>query len=165
MATVTRRGVEVSTAGSLPPVGQAAPEANFTQTDLSELTLSDLKGSNVILNIFPSIDTPTCAKSVRRFNEAAARLDNTRIVCVSADLPFAQSRFCGAEGLDQVQTVSTFRNPEFGTTYGVEITDGPLRGLLARAIVIIDAQGVVTYTELVPEIGQEPDYGSALESL
>lgn len=165
MATITRRGTPVETAGELPATGQPAPEARFTQGDLSELALSDLKGQRVILNIFPSIDTPTCAKSVRRFNEEAGSLDNTRVLCVSADLPFAQARFCGAEGLEQVMSVSTFRNPDFGRTYGVEMVDGPLKGLLSRAIVVIDESGTVVHTEQVPEIAQEPDYQAALAVL
>lgn len=165
MTTITRRGVELHTTGTLPAPGQAAPEARFTRSDLSELTLADLKGSNVILNIFPSIDTPTCAKSVRRFNELATSLDNTHVLCVSADLPFAQARFCGAEGLDRVINVSTFRNPEFGQDYGVAMIDGPLKGLLSRAVVAIDSEGRVIYSEQVPDIGQEPDYDQALASL
>ncbi|MDX1634459.1 MAG: thiol peroxidase [Marinobacter sp.] len=165
MATITRRGTPVHTAGDLPATGQPAPEARFTQNDLSELALSDLKGQRVILNIYPSIDTPTCAKSTRRFNEEAAALPGTRVLCVSADLPFAQARFCGAEGLERVITVSTFRNPEFGKTYGVEMLDGPLKGLLSRAIVVIDESGTVVHTEQVPEIAQEPDYQAALAAL
>ncbi len=165
MATITRRGETVHTAGELPAPGQPAPEARFTRTDLSELALSDLKGQRVILNIFPSIDTPTCAKSVRRFNEDAANLANTLVVCVSADLPFAQSRFCGAEGLERVMTVSTFRHPDFGRSYGVEMVDGALKGLLSRAIVVIDEDGTVVHSEQVPEIAQEPDYDAALAAL
>lgn len=165
MATITRRGTPVHTAGDLPAVGSPAPEARFTQGDLSELALSDLKGQRVILNIFPSIDTPTCATSTRRFNEEADGLANTRVLCVSADLPFAQARFCGAEGLERVMPVSTFRNPDFGRSYGVEMMDGPLRGLLSRAIVVVDEQGTVIHTEQVPEIAQEPDYAAALAVL
>lgn len=165
MATITRRGVPVTTAGNLPTPGSKAPETVFSGNDLGDVRLSDLAGKRVILNIFPSIDTPTCAKSVRRFNEAASKLDNTVVLCVSADLPFAQARFCGAEGLERVMTVSTFRNPEFGKAYGVEMVDGPLMGLLARAIVILDETGTVLYTEQVPEIAQEPDYDAALATL
>ncbi|WP_166266960.1 thiol peroxidase [Marinobacter caseinilyticus] len=165
MATITRRGVAVETTGELPALGSKAPAAQFTKNDLSALALADLSGQRVILNIFPSIDTPTCAKSVRRFNEAAAQLNNTMVLCVSADLPFAQARFCGAEGLDRVMSVSTFRNREFGTNYGVEMTDGPLQGLLSRAIVILDETGTVIHTEQVPEIAQEPDYEAALAAL
>lgn len=165
MATITRRGVELHTAGTLPTPGEAAPEARFARSDLSELELGDLRGSNVILNIFPSIDTPTCARSVRRFNEMAASLEHTHVLCVSADLPFAQARFCGAEGLDRVTSVSTFRNPEFGRDYGVLMVDGPLKGLLSRAVVVINGGGQVIHSEQVPEIGQEPDYDKALASL
>lgn len=165
MATITRRGTPITTVGELPGVGQPAPAAHFTATDLSELTLADLAGKTVILNIFPSIDTPTCAKSVRQFNAAASALTNTLVLCVSTDLPFAQARFCGAEGLDNVRPVSTFRHPEFGTDYGVTMADGPLQGLLSRAIVVVDAEGVVRYTEQVPEIAQEPDYEAALAAI
>lgn len=165
MATITRRGVAIETAGDLPALGSKAPPAQFAKTDLSAVTLADLAGQRVILNIFPSIDTPTCAKSVRRFNEAAAQLDNTLVLCVSADLPFAQARFCGAEGLDRVMSVSTFRNQAFGADYGVEMTSGPLKGLLSRAIVILDETGTVIHTEQVPEIAQEPDYDAALAKL
>ncbi len=165
MATITRRGVNIETAGDLPALGSKAPPAQFAKNDLSALALADLSGQRVILNMFPSIDTPTCAKSVRRFNEAAAQLNNTVVLCVSADLPFAQARFCGAEGLDRVMSVSTFRNPEFGTDYGVEMTDGALKGLLSRAIIILDEAGTVIHTEQVPEIAQEPDYDAALAKL
>lgn len=165
MAIITRRGTSINTVGELPAVGQPAPTARFTATDLSDLSLADLTGKTVILNIFPSIDTPTCAKSVRQFNAAASELANTVVLCVSADLPFAQARFCGAEGLDNVRPASTFRHPEFGTDYGVTMTDGPLQGLLSRAIVVIDAEGIVRHTEQVPEIAQEPDYEAALAAL
>lgn len=164
MTTITRRGLPVHTVGALPPVGTAAPAANFVNTELEELSLASLRGKKVVLNIFPSIDTPTCAKSVRRFNEAAAEHADTVVLCVSSDLPFAQKRFCGAEGLDRVVPVSTFRS-RFGQDYGVEMSDGPLQGLLSRAVVIIDGAGQVRYTEQVPEIGQEPDYEKALASL
>ncbi|MEX0605713.1 MAG: thiol peroxidase [Marinobacter sp.] len=165
MATITRRGVPVTTAGDLPATGSKAPETVFTGNDLGDVSLSSLTGKRVILNIFPSIDTPTCAKSVHRFNEAASKLDNTVVLCVSADLPFAQARFCGAEGLKRVTTVSTFRSPAFGKTYGVEMMDGPLRGLLSRALVIIDESGTIIHTEQVPEIAQEPNYDAALAAL
>ncbi|MDX1800375.1 MAG: thiol peroxidase [Marinobacter sp.] len=165
MAIITRRGTSINTVGELPAIGQPAPTARFTATDLSDLSLADLTGKTVILNIFPSIDTPTCAKSVRQFNAAASELANTVVLCVSADLPFAQARFCGAEGLDNVRPASTFRHPEFGTDYGVTMTDGPLQGLLSRAIVVIDAEGIVRHTEQVPEIAQEPDYEAALAAL
>lgn len=165
MATITRRGATVNTAGELPAIGSAAPAAHFVTTDLEALALADLKGKKVVLNVFPSVDTPTCAKSVRRFNEAAAQRQGTVVLCVSADLPFAQKRFCGAEGLEQVIPASTFRDSDFGKDYGVEMLDGPLKGLLSRAVVIVDEAGDVIYTEQVPEIAQEPDYDAALAKL
>jgi thiol peroxidase len=136
-----------------------------TKTDLSEISFADLKGKNIILNIFPSIDTPTCAMSVRKFNESANKLNNTVILCVSADLPFAQKRFCGAENLTNVMPVSVFRHPEFGKNYGVTLVDGPLAGLLSRVVVIIDAAGNITYTQQVAEITEEPNYPAALAAL
>ena len=165
MATITRRGETVHTSGNLPAIGILAPEATFVTTDLEELTLTELSGQHILLNIFPSIDTPTCAKSVRRFNQAAAGCHNTKVLCVSADLPFAQRRFCATEGLDSVISVSTFRNRKFGLAYGVEMVDGPLRGLLARAVVVISDKGRIAYVEQVPEIGHEPDYDVALGSI
>ncbi|MCK5676283.1 MAG: thiol peroxidase [Verrucomicrobia bacterium] len=135
------------------------------KTDLSECTLAELAGKKVVLNIFPSIDTGVCAASTRRFNQEASALENTVVVCISADLPFALGRFCGAEGLEDVVPVSIFRNPGFGIEYGVTITDGPLAGLLSRAVVVIDESGNVAYTEQVPEITQEPNYEAALAAL
>ena len=164
MATVTLHGNPVPTGGELPAVGSAAPDATLTPPGLEDFTVSSLRGRRVILTIFPSIDTGVCATSVRRFNEHAAKLENTRVVCVSADLPFALGRFCGAEGIDNVSTVSTFRS-DFGTSYGVSLTDSAMRGLLARAVVVLDEQGQVIHTELVPEIGQEPNYEAALAAL
>ena len=165
MALITLKGNPFSTVGDLPVVNFSAPEFSLTKTDLAECTLNDFKGKIVVLNIFPSIDTPVCATSVRRFNEAASSLDNTVVLCISADLPFAHKRFCEGEGLKNVIPLSTFRSQRFGTDYGVTITDGPLAGLLARAVVIIDGKGMVTYKELIPEIAQEPDYSAALHSL
>jgi thiol peroxidase len=165
MASITFKGDPVSTVGDLPAVGTDAPAFSAVKTDLSECTMADLAGKKVVLNIFPSIDTGVCAASTRRFNKEAAALQNTVVVCVSADLPFALGRFCGAEGLDDVVPVSTFRNPEFGTSYGVTIADGPLAGLLSRAVVVIDESGKVTYTEQVSEIAQEPNYEAALAAL
>lgn len=162
MAEVTLGGNPVSTSGELPSVGSAAPAFTLTKGDLGPITNADLAGQNVVLNIFPSVDTPTCATSVRTFNERAAGLDNTTVVCVSADLPFAQSRFCGTEGLENVVTASTFKNPEFLTDYGVLFTDGRLEGLAARAVVVIGADGTVAHTELVSDVGSEPDYDAAL---
>ena len=163
MATVTLRGNPIHTAGDLPAIG-SSPSFSVTKGDLQNLTNDDLLGSKVVLNIFPSIDTPTCAASVRQFNQLAAGREGTRVVCVSADLPFAQGRFCGAEGIENVTTGSSFRS-DFGTAYGVQIIDGPMTGLLARSVVVLDEHGTVTYTELVPEIAQEPDYDSAIAAL
>ena len=165
MASITLKGNPISTVGNLPSAGSAAPSFSAVKTDLSECTLAQLSGKKVILNIFPSIDTGVCAMSTQRFNQEASSLENTVVVCISADLPFALGRFCGAEGLEDVVPVSTFRNPEFGTDYGVTITDGPLVGLLSRAVVVIDESGKVIYSEQVPEITQEPNYEAALASL
>ena len=165
MATVTFKGDPVSTCGQIPETGSDAPDCTLVKADLSELSLSELKGQKVVLNIFPSIDTPVCAASVRRFNEAAAGKENTTVLCISVDLPFAQARFCGAEGLDEVVTLSAFRSTDFGEKYGVTITDSPLAGLLARAVVVVGADGAVLYSQLVPEIAEEPDYAAALAAL
>lgn len=165
MAQITFKGNPVSTCGELPAVGSKAPAFTLTGSDLSDFDGESLRGRRVILNIFPSLDTPVCAASVRRFNEAAAKLDNVAVVCVSADLPFAHGRFCGAEGIDRVRSASTFRNPEFGRGYGVTIAEGPLAGLLSRAVVVLDENGKVIYTEQAPEIAQEPDYEAALAAL
>jgi len=165
MASITLKGNSISTIGNLPSTGTAAPAFSAVKTDLSECTLEGLAGKKVVLNIFPSIDTGVCATSTRRFNQDAGNLDNTVVICISADLPFALGRFCGAEGLEDVVPASTFRNPEFGQDYGVTITDGPLAGLLSRAVVVIDESGTVVYTEQVPEITQEPNYDAALAAL
>lgn len=165
MATITIEGNEIHTVGELPAIGSDAPAFTLTNSEMGEISLADYAGRKVILNIFPSIDTGVCAESTRRFNTAGGSLDNTDVLCISADLPFALSRFCGAENLNNVITLSTFRNPEFGNDYGVTITDGPIRGLNSRAIVIIDENGKVIYTEQVPEIVQEPDYDAALTKL
>lgn len=165
MTKITFKGNPVNTGGSLPDVGSLAPDFSLVKTDLSELKLSDLKGKNVVLNIFPSLDTGVCAASVRRFNKEASSLNNTTVLCISADLPFAAGRFCGAEGLENVVTLSTFRDSSFADKYGVLMTDGPLHGLLARAVVVVNSEGKVVYTELVPEIAQEPDYESAINSI
>jgi thiol peroxidase len=165
MATVTLRGTPVETSGDLPAVGALAPEFALVLQDLSETTSADHKGKRVILNIFPSIDTPTCQKSVRAFNEKAAALDNTVVLCVSPDLPFAQARFCGAESIENVTTASNFRSADFGKHYGLTFVSGPLTGLLARAVVVIDTDGKILYNELVPEIAQEPNYDAALAAL
>ncbi len=164
MAQVTLGGNPVNTSGELPSVGSTAPSFTLTGGDLGDVTSDSLAGKNVVLNIFPSIDTPTCASSVRAFNERAAGLDDTVVLCVSADLPFAQGRFCGAEGIENVTTGSTFRS-DFGADYGVNLADGKLAGVLARAVVVIGPDGTVKYTELVPEIAQEPDYDAALGAI
>ena len=164
MAHTALGGNPVNTVGDLPEVGSSAPQFTLTKGDLGNLTNADLSGQRVILNIFPSVDTPTCANSVRKFNELASSLDNTAVVCVSADLPFAQGRFCGAEGLSNVTTASTFRSG-FGGDYGVTLADSVLAGLLARAIVVVDESGTVVHTELVSEIANEPNYDAALAAL
>lgn len=164
MGQTKLKGNDVETVGDLPAVGSTAPAFTATGTDLSDVSLSDHAGKKVILNIFPSIDTGICAASTRRFNEEASSLDDTVVICVSADLPFAHGRFCEAEGLDRVVPVSVFRSPDFGQAYGVTMTTGPLAGLLARAVVVVGTDGKVAYTELVPEITQEPDYDSALKA-
>jgi len=165
MATITLKGNKIETVGSLPSVGSKAPDFTLVKTDLSEISLQELNGKSVILNIFPSIDTGVCAASARRFNSEASNATGSVVLCVSADLPFAHGRFCEAEGLNDVIPVSVFRAPDFGKSYGQTITTGPLSGLLARAIVVIDSEGKVKYTEQIPEIGQEPDYEAALNSI
>lgn len=164
MANITLKGNPITTVGDLPAVGSQAPVFTLVQGDLSELNLSDLAGKRVVLNIFPSVDTPTCAMSVRTFNEKVASLENTVVVCVSADLPFAMTRFCGAEGIANVKLGSTFRS-SFGGDYGVAFETGPLKGLLSRAVVVIDETGKVAYTEQVAEVASEPDYEAALAAL
>jgi thiol peroxidase len=165
MATVTLKGHPVEVSGSLPAKGQAAPAWMLTAADLSDVTLTAFADKKKILNIFPSVDTPTCAMSVRKFNEQASSHADTVVLCISADLPFAQQRFCGAEGLNNVQTLSTFRHPEFLSTYGVKLAQGPLAGLCARAVVVLDKNDQVIHAELVSEIGNEPDYAAALAVL
>ncbi len=165
MAKITFKGNPVTTSGDLPKVGAAAPAFTLTKNDLSPLSNKDLAGKNVVLNIFPSIDTGVCATSVRKFNQQAATLPNTVVVCVSKDLPFAQKRFCGAEGIEKVTTASWFKGPDFGKDFGVTMTDGPLAGLFARAVVVLDATGKVVHTELVPEIAQEPNYDQAIAAV
>ena len=164
MAQVTLRGNPFNTGGELPAVGTSAPGFSLVGSDLSEITADSLSGKNVVLNIFPSIDTPTCATSVRTFNERAAGRDDTVVLCVSEDLPFAAGRFCGAEGIENVKTGSGFRG-SFADDYGVRLQDGPLAGLAARSVVVLDADGKVVYTQLVGEIADEPDYDAALAAL
>jgi len=165
MATITLKGNTIHTSGNLPAIGSQAPDFNLTKTDLSNSTLSDFKGSKVVLNIFPSIDTGTCAASVRQFNNEAAELDNTKVLCISRDLPFAQARFCGAEGIENVINLSDYGTGNFGRDYGLQITDGPLQYLHSRAVIVLDESGRVKYTEQVPEIVDEPNYKAALEAL
>jgi len=164
MATVTLKGNPFETVGSLPTIGSAAPDFTLVKTDLSEAKLADYKGSRLILNIFPSVDTGTCATSVRTFNQQAADLDNTKILCVSADLPFALARFCGAQGIENVETGSSFRST-FGADYAVSFSTGPLAGLLSRSVVVIDESGQVMYKEQVAETANEPNYDAALAVL
>ena len=165
MAEITFKGNPIHTAGSLPKLGTMAPDFKLIKADLAPMSLGEFKGKKVVLNIFPSIDTSVCATSVRRFNAEADKLSNTVVVCISRDLPFAQKRFCGAEGLNNVVTGSEYQDSSFSDAYGVRIVDGPLAGLLSRAIVVVDDQGKVAYTEQVPEIAQEPDYGKALAAI
>ena len=165
MSSVTMRGNPIQVGGSFPKAGDKAPAFSLVGKDLSDVQLSSLAGKRKILNIFPSVDTPTCATSVRTFNAKANDVENTVVVCVSADLPFAQARFCGAEGLENVINLSTMRGSEFSHNYGVAIENGPLAGLTARAVVVLDENDQVLYSELVPEIGQEPNYERALGAL
>ena len=164
MATVTLQGNPFETAGTLPAIGSATPDFTLAKPDLSEAKLADYKGSRLILNIFPSVDTGTCATSVRTFNQQASKLDNTKILCVSADLPFALARFCGAEGIENVATGSSFRST-FGADYAVSFSTGPLTGLLSRAVIVVNENGKVVYTEQVAETADEPNYAAALAVL
>ena len=165
MAQVTLKGNSVQTIGDLPAVGEATPGFTLVDKELQEVSLADYAGKKVVLNIFPSVDTPTCAMSVRRFNADIEKTPNAVAVCASMDLPFAHARFCGTEGLERVVSASAFRNPEFGELYGVRITDSPLKGLFARAVVVVDENGRVVYNQLVSEIADEPDYEAALQAL
>lgn len=165
MVQVTRRGTVMEVAGEVPKVGSQAPAFTLVGAGLTDVSLKDFAGKRKVLNIFPSVDTPTCATSVRKFNAEAGALNNTVVLCVSADLPFAQARFCGAEGLENVQNLSTFRNPEFLKQYGVAIVDGGMAGLAARAVVVLDENDNVLHSELVGEISSEPNYEAAVASL
>jgi thioredoxin-dependent peroxiredoxin len=165
MATITLRGNEIHTAGELPQVGEVAPGFALTGVNMQDLGLDAFAGQRVVLNVVPSVDTPVCAASARKFNEQAASLEGTKILTISADLPMAMGRFCAAEGIEQVVMLSTFRHSEFGSEYGVMITDGPLAGLMSRAVVVLDASHKVVYVEQVPEIAQEPNYDAALAAL
>ncbi len=165
MAKITLQGNEINTVGNLPEVGAIAKDFTLTNAGLADVNLNEYKGKKVILNIFPSLDTAVCAASVRRFNAELNNLDNTIVLCISRDLPFAQARFCGAEGLENVVTLSEMKDNDFSNAYGVRIVDGPLASLMARSIVVIDEEGKIVYTELVPEIAQEPDYDKALAAI
>lgn len=165
MEKITFLGQEVHTQGSMPAVGQPAPDFTAVKGDLSEVRLSDYRGKKLVLNIFPSLDTAVCAMSVRKFNEAAASLEGTVVLAVSMDLPFAQGRFCTAEGIENVIPVSLFRSHDFPASYGLILADGPLAGLAARAVIVIDENGIIRYEELVQEITMEPDYDKALNAL
>lgn len=165
MAEVTLKGNPIHTSGELPAIGSKAPNFELTASNLSDKTLNDYQGSRVIMNIFHSIDTGVCAASVRQFNEEANELKNTKILCISKDLPFALSRFCGAEGLENVETLSDFRDGNFGSNYNLTYVDGPIRGLLARSIVVLDENGTILYTEQVQEVVDEPNYKAALDVL
>ncbi|MFH1001254.1 MAG: thiol peroxidase [Bacteroidota bacterium] len=165
MAEITLKGNKINTLGFLPQTGAQLPDFKLVKNDLSIATLADYKGKRLVLNIFPSLDTGTCAASVRRFNKEASSLSNTVVLCISKDLPFAQARFCGAEGLNNVETLSDFRTGDFGKDYQVEILNGPLAGLESRAIVVADENGKILYTQQVSEIVDEPDYEKALAVL
>lgn len=165
MSNVTFKGQPVSINGQFPAVGSTVPAFHLVGANLADVSLADYAGKRKVLNIFPSVDTGVCAASVRRFNELAGQLDNTVVLCISADLPFAQARFCGAEGLERVVMLSTMRGREFLESYGVAIADGPLGGLAARAVVVLDADDRIVHAQLVGEIGEEPDYDAALAAL
>jgi len=165
MATVTLKGNAIETCGELPAIGSEMPFFCLVKSDLSEAGPADFEGKQLVLNIFPSLDTAVCAASVRRFNQDAASFENTVVLCISADLPFAHKRFCEVEGLNNVISLSVFRSPDFGKDFGVELVTGPLKGLLARAVIVVDNEHKVVYSELVPEIVQEPDYQAALKAL
>nr|WP_319400944.1 thiol peroxidase [uncultured Carboxylicivirga sp.] len=165
MAKITFKGSPVETTGDLPRVGAEAPEFTLVNTGLGDVSLADYKGQKVVLNIFPSVDTDVCAASVRRFNEEASKRDNTTVLCISRDLPFAHARFCGAEGLDKVVSLSEYKDEVFSQNYGVKMVDGPLAGLLSRAVVVVDENGKVVHSEQVDDIVNEPDYEAALKAL
>lgn len=165
MANITLKGNPVSTSGQLPTVGSVAPDFKLTKTDLSDVGMKDFAGKRVVLNIFPSVDTPTCASSVRKFNQEVSNLSNTVVLCISKDLPFALKRFCGAEGLENVVSASELRDSSFSDNYGVKILDGALAGLMSRAVVVVNEEGNVTYTEQVSEIAQEPNYEAVVNLL
>ena len=162
--TITLGGNTIHTVGKLPAVGTQVKDFILTGVDLTEKTLADFKGKYVIMNIFPSVNTGVCSKSVRKFNEDAAGMNNTAVLCISKDLPFAQKQFCGAEGINNVVMLSDFRT-DFGQSYGVQIADGPMKGLLSRAVIVVNPEGKIVYEQQVPEIGQEPDYSAAIAAI
>ena len=165
MANVTLQGNPIQTLGTLPEIGSKAPNFRLANSKLQDVSLEDYQGSKVILNIFHSVDTGTCASSVREFNKKVASLKNTKVLCVSKDLPFAQSRFCGAEGIENVEMLSDFRNGSFGNDYNLTFTNGPVEGLLSRSIVVLDENGIILHTEQVQEVVDEPDYEGALNAV
>jgi thiol peroxidase len=165
MASITLGGNPINTSGTLPNIGTSAPDFKLVKTDLSLAKLADFKGSRLVLNIFPSIDTGTCATSVRTFNAKASSLENTKVLCISRDLPFAQKRFCGAEGLENVINLSDFNTGSFGKDYGLEITDSVLAGLHSRVVIVLDENGTILHTEQVSEIADEPNYEAAITAL
>ena len=165
MAAITIGGNPIHTNGDLPAVGEKAKDFTLVATDMSRVSLSDYAGSKLVMNIFPSVDTGVCAQSIRRFNEVASSLENTKVLCISRDLPFAQKRFCGAEGLEDVVNLSDFEDGSFGQSYGLQIEDGVFKGLHSRVVIVVDADGTVKHSQQVPEIGQEPDYDAALAAL
>ncbi len=165
MAVITLKGNTVHTSGDIPAPGTQAPDVELVKNDLSRIKISAFQGSKLVLNIFPSLDTNTCAASVRTFNKKAVDFENTKVLCISRDLPFAQARFCGAEGIEHVITLSDYATHDFGKKFNLEITDGPLAGLLSRVVLVLDEKGRVVYGEQVPEIGHEPDYQGAIDAL
>ena len=165
MAQIKLKGNPIHTSGNLPEKGSEAPDFLLTKNDLSDVTLKNYAGKKIVLNIFPSVDTGVCAASVRRFNQEAAKIDNAAVLCISADLPFAHSRFCAAEGINNVDSLSELRQRKFGEDYGLRIIDGPMAGLMSRAVIVLDEKHRVVYTEQVPEITQEPDYEKALKAI
>jgi thiol peroxidase len=165
MAIITLRGNQVKTSGELPSIGSTAKDFELVAGNLARVSMKDFKGSRLVLNIFPSLDTGTCAAAVRYFNELAGKLEDTKVLCISRDLPFAQARFCGAEGLDNVITLSDFETGSFGKDYGLLVSDGVMKGLLSRVVIIVDVDGVVTYTQQVQEISEEPNYDEVVTAL
>jgi len=165
MATITLKGNEIFTSGNLPEIGSEAKNFTLVKNDLSRASMDNYKGNRVVMNIFPSLDTGTCAASVRQFNKIAAEFPNTKVLCISRDTPFAQKRFCGAEGIENVETLSDFETGQFGKDYGLQVASGPLAGFLSRSVIVVDANGKVEYTQQVPEITVEPNYDEVIAAL